>query len=195
IEGLSNSRDQIKGGDGIFLGNYEIEKGIFEPAIFIGESKIMQKLSDCIDQALGSINRFHAPETQAEFNNMEFIVANKTLFVDEKDIDYDKIYEMLTPGSDIFKSQILVHPILIMYNTKSIARLEISAKNNHELELKIKEYIESKKDELLEKINKKLLTFPHIGKVYVDFFCFPFNNIDNFRNGMYFNIHKVSYSK
>ncbi len=195
IEGLSNAKDQVKGGDGIFLGKYEIEDGKFEPAIFIGESKIMQGFSDCIDEALGSINRFHAPETQAEFNTMEFIVANKTLFVDDSDMDYDKIYEMLTPGSETFKSQILVHPILIMYNTKIIDRLEKQAKNKDELELLIKNHIESKKEELIRKINEKLKTFPQIEKVYVDFFCFPFNNIDNFRNGMYFNIHKIPYSK
>lgn len=195
IEGLSNAKDQVKGGDGIFLGNYEIEDGKFESAIFIGESKIMQGFSDCIDEALSSINRFHAPETQAEFNTMEFIVANKTLFVDDSDIDYDKIYEMLTPGSETFKSQILVHPILIMYNTKIIDRLEKQAKNKDELELLIKNHIASKKEELIRKINEKLKTFPQIEKVYVDFFCFPFNNIDNFRNGMYFNIHKIPYSK
>lgn len=195
IEGLSNAKDQVKGGDGIFLGNYEIEKGRFEPAIFIGESKIIQGFSDGIDDALGSINRFHAPETQTEFNSMEFIVANKTLFVDDSDIDHDKIYEMLTPSSDTFKSQILVHPILIMYNTKIINSLEKQAKNKDHLELLIKNHLESKKDEIVRKINEKLKTFPQIEKVYVDFFCFPFNDIDNFRNGMYFNIHKVPFSK
>jgi len=195
IEGLSNSRDQVKGGDGIFLGNYEIEKGQFEPAIFIGESKIMQGLSDCINESFNSINRFHSTETQAEFNSMEFIVANKTLFVDNNDMDFDMIYEMLTPGSESFKHQILVHPILIMYNSKIIENLEKQAKNRDELELLIKNHLEQKKDKLVKKINEKLKSFPQIEKVYVDFFCFPFNNIDNFRNGMYFNIHKVPYSK
>ena len=82
-----------------------------------------------------------------------------------------------------------------MYNTKIIDRLEKQAKNKDELELLIKNHIESKKEELIRKINEKLKTFPQIEKVYVDFFCFPFNNIDNFRNGMYFNIHKIPYSK
>ncbi|WP_374505788.1 Hachiman antiphage defense system protein HamA [Flavobacterium sp.] len=195
IEGLSNAKDQIKGGDGIFLGNYEIEEGQFEPAIFIGESKIMQGFSDCIDDALGSINRFHAPDTKAEFNSMEFIVANKTIFIDDSDIDYDKIYEMLTPGSQAFQNQILVHPILIMYNTSHIENFEKKATTKAHLEFLIKTHLESKKDKLVEKINEKLKTFSQIEKVYVDFFCFPFNNINNFRNGMYFNIHKVPYSK
>lgn len=195
IEGLSNAKDQIKGGDGIFLGNYEIEEGQFEPAILIGESKIMQERSKSIDEAFMSLNRFHDPETQAEFNSMEFIVANKTLFVDESDIDYDEIYEMLTPGTTIFKNQIKVHPILLMYNSSSINTLEKNAKTSYQLEELIKNHIEEKKEELIAVINEKLKTYPQIEKVYIDFFCFPFNNIDNFRNGMYFNIHKVPYSK
>lgn len=193
IVGLSNSKDQVKGGDGIFLGNYEIENGKFEPAIFIGESKIMQGFSDCIGDALESIDRFHAPETKAEFNSMEFIVANNTMFIDDKDVEYDKIYDLLTPGTEAYKKQILVHPVLIMYNTKSIEKLEIKAKNNDELEDLIKKYMLGKENEFINKINEKVKDFPNIQKVYIDFFCFPFNNIDNFRNGMYFNIHKVPF--
>lgn len=195
IEGLSNGKDQIKGGDGIFLGNYEVTKCKFSPAIFIGESKIMQNRGKCIDEALESLNRFHDPNTQAEFNKMEFIVANRTLSLSESDIDYDEVYERLTPGSKTFNSQITVHPILLMYNTATIDTLEINAIDKNDLELKIKQKLLSKKEELIQIINKKLNSYPEIKKVYVDFFCFPFNNIDNFRNGMYFNIHKVPYSK
>jgi hypothetical protein len=195
IEGLSNTKDQVKGGDGIFLGNYEVEEGQFKSAIFIGESKIMQGRSRSIEEALISLNRFHDPETQTEFNSMEFIVANKTLFIDDKDIDYNEIYELLTPGSDAFRSQIRVHPILLMYNSETINSLEKKSKDSDELEQLIKDHINSKKEELINIINEKLASYPQIEKVYVDFFCFPFNNIDNFRNGMYYNIHKVQYSK
>lgn len=195
IEGLSNGKDQVKGGDGIFLGNYEIPNGKIVPAIFIGESKIMQKRSDSIDDALDSLNRFHDAETQAEFNKMEFIVANRTLSLDENDIDYEEVYERLTPGSETFKNQITVHPILLMYNTASISKLETKALDKDDLESLISNYLIQKKDEIINTINEKLEKYPEIKKVYVDFFCFPFNNIDAFRNGMYFNIHKVAYTK
>ncbi len=195
IEGLSNSKDQVKGGDGIFLGNYELPNGKIAPAIFIGESKIMQKRSDSIDDALDSIDRFHNAETQAEFNNMEFIVANRTLSLDENDIDYEEVYERLTPGSETFKNQITVHPILLMYNTASFGKLETKALDKDDLELLISNHLTQKKDEIINTINEKLEKYPEIKKVYVDFFCFPFNNIDTFRNGMYFNIHKVAYTK
>lgn len=195
IEGLSNAKDQVKGGDGIFLGNYKNSKGKIVPAIFIGESKIMQDRSKSIDDALDSLNRFHNPETQSEFNKMEFIVANRTLSLDEKDIDYDEVYERLTPGSEKFTNQITVHPILLMYNTTTISKLETDASDKDDLELLIKNHLIKKKDEIVKIINEKIDTYPEIKKVYVDFFCFPFNNIDNFRNGMYFNIHKVPFTK
>lgn len=195
IINLTNGKDQVKGGDGIFLGNYEIEKGCFEPAILIGESKIMQGFSDCVDQALCSIDRFHSAETKLEFNSMEFIVANKTMFVDEEDVDYDQIYDLLTPGTEAFSGQILVHPILIMYNTRKIDNIEKNASSKDQFEKLIKNYMDNEKDDFMSKINKKLKSFPNIEKVYVDFFIFPFNNIDNFRTGMYYNIHKVPFSK
>ncbi|REC43521.1 MULTISPECIES: Hachiman antiphage defense system protein HamA [Chryseobacterium] len=195
IEGLSNGKDQVKGGDGIFLGNYELPNGIIAPAIFIGESKIMQERSKSIDDALDSLNRFHNAETQAEFNKMEFIVANRTLSLDENDIDYEDVYERLTPGSETFKNQITVHPILLMYNTASISKLETNALDKDDLETLISNHLIQKKDEIITTINEKIGKYPEIKKVYVDFFCFPFNNIDTFRNGMYFNIHKVAYTK
>lgn len=195
IEGLSNGKDQVKGGDGIFLGNYELSNGKIAPAIFIGESKIMQERSKSIDDALDSLNRFHDAETQAEFNKMEFIVANRTLSLDENDIDYEEVYERLTPGSEMFKNQITVHPILLMYNTASISTLETKALDKDDLESLISNHLIQKKDEIINTINEKLEQYPEIKKVYVDFFCFPFNNIDTFRNGMYFNIHKVAYTK
>jgi hypothetical protein len=195
IEGLSNGKDQVKGGDGIFLGNYELSNGKIVPAIFIGESKIMQQRGKSIDDALDSLNRFHDAATQAEFNKMEFIVANRTLSLDENDIDYEEVYERLTPGSEMFKNQITVHPILLMYNTASISKLETNALDKDHLESLISNHLIQKKDEIINTINEKLDQYPEIKKVFVDFFCFPFNNIDTFRNGMYFNIHKVAYAK
>lgn len=195
IISLSNGKDQVKGGDGVFLGNYEIGEGKFEPAILIGESKIMQGLSACIDDAYNSLERFHSPETRAEFNSMEFIVASNTMFIDENDTDYEKIYDLLTPGNDSYRSQIFVHPILLMYNTAKINTMERDAINNEKLEELIKEFMEKEKADFVTKINEKLSFYSTIEKVYVDFFIFPFNDIDNFRNGMYFNIHKVPFSK
>ncbi|MCT3699007.1 DUF1837 domain-containing protein [Elizabethkingia anophelis] len=195
IKGLSNPKDQVKGGDGIFLGNYEINNGEFTQAILIGESKIMKGFSDCIDDAYDSLNRFHDPITQSEFNAVEYLVASNTMFIDKSDLDYDEVYDLLTPGTNAFKKQIMVHPILIMYNTAKIDTIERNAKDNSDFELMMKDFMEKEKSEFIKKIEDKMKAFPNIEKVYVDFFIFPFNNIDFFRNGMYYNIHKVPFSK
>ncbi|WP_101688170.1 Hachiman antiphage defense system protein HamA [Dysgonomonas massiliensis] len=195
ITGLSNGKDQVKGGDGIFLGNYEVERDNIQPARFIGESKIQQGRSDAFDEAFSSLNRFHAPEVQAVVNKMEYIVAKNTISIDNSDTDFDEIYERLTPNTDSFRNQVLVHPILIMYNTAKIDAIEKKATTNQKIEELIKYFLEKEKVDLIDLINKKIKFYPSIGKVYVDFFIFPFNNIDLFRNGMYQNIHGVEYSK
>lgn len=195
IEGLTNGKDQVKGGDGIFLGNYELKNGEIGQAIFIGESKIMQERSKSIKDALDSLNRFHDDETQYEFNNMEFIVAHKSLTIDGSDTDFEEIFERLTPGTEKFQNQVIVHPILIMYNTTTIDNLEIKAANSKELEELITNHLSKKKTEIVNLIQENLNSSPKLKKVYLDFFCFPFNNINLFREGMYFNIHGVPYTK
>jgi len=195
IEGLTNGKDQVKGGDGIFLGNYELKNGEIGNAIFIGESKIMQNRSKSIENALDSLNRFHDSKTQYEFNNMEFIVAHKSLTVDASDTDYEEIFDRLTPGTEKFKNQVIVHPILLMYNTSTINKLETKAADSKELEELIKDHLSEKKKEIIDLIQEKLDSSLNLKKVYLDFFCFPFNDINLFREGMYFNIHRVPYTK
>ncbi|WP_304065125.1 HamA C-terminal domain-containing protein [Pedobacter glucosidilyticus] len=195
IEGLTNGKDQVKGGDGIFLGNYEFTNGKVGQAIFIGEAKITQDRARSINEAFDSLNRFHDSKTQHEFNNMEFIVAHKSLTVDENDTDYEEIFERLTPGTEKFQNQVTVHPILLMYNTSTLGNLETKAADKEDLESLITLHLSNKKNEIIDIIQKKIESFPHLKKVYLDFFCFPFNDIDLFREGMYFNIHKVPYSK
>jgi len=195
IEGLTNGKDQVKGGDGIFLGNYELTNGKVGQAIFIGESKIMQQRAKSIDDAFDSLNRFHDSKTQHEFNKMEFIVAHKSLTLGESDSDYEEIFERLTPGTEKFQDQVTVHPILLMYNTSTIDKLETKAADKEDLEKLISKQISDKKNEISLLIQQKLHSFPAIKKVYLDIFCFPFNNIDLFREGMYFNIHGVPHPK
>lgn len=193
IKSLSNPKDQIKGGDGIFMGDYEVEKGNFQPALLIGESKIKQGSSDAIKDAFDSLNRFHEASTQKGVNDMELIVANNTLFLDSDNIDFDEIYELLTPNSEKYKTQILVHPILIMHNTTKINSIEEQALSKNDIEEKIKDWMSKEKAQYLKKINQKLKLFPDIKKVYLEFFFFPFNDIKKFRDGMYHKIHGVEF--
>lgn len=190
IVSLTNYKDQVKGGDGIFLGNYQIDTQVQNPAIFIGESKIMQGFSSAVDHAFDSLDRFHSPQLKTEFNNTEFIVARDTLIVDE---DYEELYNRLTPGTSEFREQVIVHPILIMFNTARIKSFEAEALIPSELDKLIKNYMQTELSVFKSKISEKLSSCANLNNVFIDFFIFPFDDIDVFRNGMYYHIHGVSY--
>lgn len=197
IKSLSNPVDQVKGGDGIFLGFYEVEPNNFSEALLIGESKIEQVFSNAVNNALTSLTRFYSPEVQSQVNNMEFIVANENLFINEEslDIDYEEVFNRLTPGTDEFRNQVYVHPILIMYNTNRINNFEQKATTNGKLEELIKDFMLNEEGVFLEKIKQKVASSDEMKKCFLDFFIFPFNNIDSFRDSMYYKIHKVPYRK
>lgn len=193
IRTLSNFKDQVKGGDGIFLGNYLIN-GNEEKAYLIGESKIMGDYNSAISDALLSIDRFHDPSTAAEFYNTELIIAKDNLIIGDS-VDLDELYDRLTPTTAEFREQNLIHPILLMYNSKNINEFEVKANNNQELESFIKDEFIKRKDTVKRSILKKVQTYPNIKKVYLDFFLLPFNDVDSFRNAMYYEIHGVPFKK
>ncbi|UOX32377.1 DUF1837 domain-containing protein [Flavobacterium sediminilitoris] len=197
IKSLSNSVDQVKGGDGIFLGYYETEDENFTNALLIGESKIEQGFSSAVDNAFESLSRFYNSEVQSEVNTMEFIVANENLFIDEDstDIDFEEVFNRLTPGTDEFRDQVYVHPILIMYNTDRINTFEERATSKDKLEELIKDFMVNEEKKFIEKIKAKVDESDAMKKCFLDFFIFPFNNIDSFRDGMYYKIHKAPYRK
>lgn len=190
IINLTNFKDQVKGGDGIFLGNYEVDNNTSYPALFIGESKIMQGFSDAVNDALDSLDRFHSPDVQAEFNRTEFVVARDTLMIDS---DYEELYNRLTPGTEEYRNQVMVHPILIMFNTAHIESFESKALVPAQLDTLIKDYMLKELASFKTKIKDKLQLSSEVKNVFVDFFIFPFKDIDIFRNGMYYHIHGVSY--
>lgn len=192
IVNLSNFKDQSKGGDGVFLGNYQIDSERVKPAIFIGEAKIMQGFSDAVGDAMDSLKRFHSTEVRAEFNSTEFIVARDTMMADD---DYEEMYKRLSPGTSEYKEQIMVHPILIMFNTAKINTFEKKCLTPDELEKMLAEYMEKSKVHFMEAVKEKIKSFPEVSKVFIDIFIFPFNDINKFRNGMYYNIHGVSFEK
>ncbi|RZJ88141.1 MAG: DUF1837 domain-containing protein, partial [Chryseobacterium sp.] len=187
IKSLSNFNDQVKGGDGIFLGDYGVGE-LKNPAYLIGESKVMSGAPKAITEALSSINRFHDPITAAEFLSTELIVARE-MVIENEGIALDELYERLNPQSEAFHRQNLVHPILIMYNHSQMVNLEQKAKNFAELEALIKIELEQKQASLQNYIKKKIGEYEHISKVYLDFFILPTSDVDAFRNAMYYEIH------
>lgn len=190
IKSLSNNSDQVKGGDGVFIGNYDIQ-GENHPAYLIGESKVTAKFNDALREALLSIDRFHGAISASNFLDNEFIVAKEFIRVTSENIN--ELYDRLTPTSDAFKSQVLVHPILLMYNTNWFGKFENQATTPSELENLISGKLADADSVLLTKIRNKLNEYPQVEKVYLDFFVLPCSSIDDFRNSMYHKVHGVPY--
>ncbi|MGJ1286348.1 Hachiman antiphage defense system protein HamA [Sphingobacterium spiritivorum] len=86
IKSLSNNSDQIKGGDGVFIGNYNID-GTDHPAYLIGESKVTAKFSDALREALISIDRFHNASSASFFLDNELIVAKEFIRVTSENVN------------------------------------------------------------------------------------------------------------
>lgn len=189
IKSLSNFSDQIKGGDGIFIGNYDVANK--QPAYLIGESKVTATFADALGEALISINRFHDANAKSDFLDNELIVAKEFIKVTSGNLD--ELYDRLTPTSEAFKKQILVHPILLMYNTTSFGKLERDSQSPDELEKAIANKLDGKDKVLMTKITNKIKEYTEIDKVFLDFFVLPCNSVDDFRNAMYQKIHGVPY--
>ncbi len=190
IKSLTNTRDQIKGGDGIFIGDYQF-KSEKHPAYLIGESKVTTTLNKALKEALISIERFHSADTINNFLDEELIVAKEFLSV--TDTNLDELYDRLTPSSTIFKEQILVHPILLMYSSSKFEKLQKESASMEILQSAINESVKGKGKDYLVKINNELDNYPEVKKVYLDFFILPCKSVDEFRNLMYKKIHGVPY--
>lgn len=190
IKSLSNPMDQVKGGDGIFLGNYEYQKGHLHSACLIGESKIMEDFSTAVSEAYISLDRFHNEVSSTQFSTTEFMVAKQNLS-DDFDIDY--VFDALKPGTEVFQNNILVHPILLMYNTNKINNIEKQALTPKMAEELVQEYFIQRGNEHLDLIKEKLEKWHALENVYLDFFIVPVNNVQKFRNSLYYHIHGVSY--
>lgn len=189
----SSFHDQVKGGDGLFMGKYEIEPNEYHDAILIGESKIWQGYSTALGDSLDSINRFHEGGTSARFNSQEFIVAKKGIAFHD-DIDPEALYDCLSPDSDYFKNSIVVHPTFIMYETNEIGNIENKALTPKQAEELIKIYITKRHLEHTKLISDKIEKYPELSKIYLDFFILPVRNVDEFRNELFFNIHGINYT-
>lgn len=187
-------KDQVKGGDGIFIGKYECKPGEFEEAILIGESKIWQHYSTALDDSLLSLNRFHDSKTRGQFVSQELIVARKGIAT-VPDVDVEKLYKYLSPETEEYKGCVLVHPVFIMYETSKFNKIEFEAISSKEAEELIKKYILSRHTEHVEQIKGKCKGFPELQKIYLDFFILPVKNVNDFREEMYYQIHGVPYAR
>ena len=182
ITHLTNVNDEVKGSDGVFIGNY---KG--EDALLIGESKIMQSLSNAITDSLDSINRYHKEIESAHNTSHEFLIARSDIHkYDDGTIDIDELFNRLDPRTDSYREQILVHPILLMYERAYIKKAIIKAKSSKELEDILVEELSKrikKKKEVLDLV-KSHVEDKGLEHAFLDFFLLPVDDVSKFRKAM-----------
>ena len=193
IRSITNFSDQVKGGDGVFLGNYSISDGRLQPALLIGESKVMGSYSDALKDALVSLSRFCDAASDPEFLSTELVIAKENLNLGDE-MDLDELYNRLTPSTSEYKEQILVLPVLLMFNSKGLKNCEDKCMTAADLENEIHKLIHSKKARFIKSIKDKLAEYREVRKMHLHFFLLPCTNVDEFRNTLYYKIHGVSHS-
>ncbi len=183
ITKLTNVHDEVKGSDGIFIGNY---KG--NEAILIGESKVMQQRSTALDEALESLDRFHSDSDSASVFSHELFIARSDIHkFNDGTVDIDELYDRLDPDMNAYKKRSLVHPVMVMYESKKIESLKKTSSNQQDFLEKIKKTIQSKlptgKEAIIKLLNEKVSDL-NLDHVFFDFFLIPVDNVERFRNTM-----------
>lgn len=193
IRVLTNYVDQVKGSDGLFIGSYMIADGRNMPAYLIGESKVTAKFTTALGEALNSIDRFCNMSKNPSFLSTELIVASENMIM-EDGIDTEELYKRLTPTTDEFREQILVVPIMLMFNSKIVNDCANAGyATPADLEKEINRQLLDSKSNVLKNIKDRLAGYSEAKKIHLHFFLVPHTDITAFRNLMYYKIHGVKY--
>ena len=182
-----NAKDQVKGGDGIFLGDYKDK-----PATLIGEAKTWKTLSQALKDALESLARFHSDRDTSAIE-YEYFIARNRMRTDLTEEELDYIYDCFTPGTDEYKGRVQVHPVLILYDDKRIDGID--AADNSDGNAKLNALIENSLDKNFESIKKICADHGDVAKVYLDFFLIPLKDVDTFKHALFAGIHGVPWKK
>lgn len=185
---LTNRKSQVQGGDNIFFGDY---KG--QNALLIGESKVMQSMTSAINDALESLDRFHGkPDSEGTLEH-ELIIAKKSVREDLTKEQLDFLYDSLTLNTQAYHSNVLVHPVLIIYDEANIQLIEDESLNKVEAEIRMNSFMTQKVEEIHKKIWTYLSRYPEVATVYLDFFFIPVKSVGKLRHALYQAIHGTPY--
>jgi hypothetical protein len=189
ITTLSNLNDQVKGGDGVFFGNYRDNL-----SILIGESKIYKSFSGALESAFDSLDRFTRSYTSGALGH-ELFMARTNI---SRNFDFETmelIYKAFTPGDKIYSECIKTYPVLLIFEDKEISDIEEKAFNKGEAEDLFKEWIDKKKDAIKSDIESKLKKYPNIRPCFLDFFLIPMADVGEFKKSLYRAIHGIDYKE
>lgn len=184
---LTNVNDQVKGGDGIFFGSYRQQL-----SILIGESKIYQSLASATDSALDSLDRFHGAYSGATLCH-ELFIARSNISQNFSADQFSSLLDHLNPSTDEYRSCIMVHPVLIVFDAKKIEEIEVEALSRSHAEQLLDDWLKESGAEEFRAIEEKLEKYPELRKVYLEFLFIPLVNVGNFKRSLYKAIHGVEY--
>lgn len=173
--------NQAHGSDGIFMGRYKDKS-----ALLIGESKMRQQYSICLSNAIDSIERFHNDD---EYLRQELLISKKQLRNDLSSEDLDFIYKSMKHGSDEFNTNVLVHPILLMYREKEIKDIIDKASSDMQLKSSLLEIINKRLEKRIKSIKNNSVELRKKERVYLDFFLIPVSDMNEFREKCYAAFH------
>lgn len=179
LKDLSNPNDQVKGADGLFVGEYQ-----GETALLIGESKIHKRLKGAVISAIASLQRFH---DKAGPYAHELYVARK--YPRERGLDADSIESVLNIIDGTDENRIVVHPVLISYDLDDIENISLKAKNRTEAENLLKEALEAEVEDWKNAIADRKQYSPKPYQTYLDFFFIPAESSLQLREQFYERLH------
>jgi len=185
---ITNTNDQVKGGDGIFFGDY---KG--ELAILIGESKIHQGAAGAMEDALKSLDRFYDNYSSGQLGHEMFIARSNISENFSSLDDAESLYQAFTPGTMQYKGCVKAHPVLLVFESSKISTIEEKAKNKDEAEQMFSEWLTGRSKEIQNLLGDKLNKYSELKKVYIDVFLMPLTSVSNFKHALYREIHGIDY--
>lgn len=181
LKDLGNPNDQVKGADGVFVGEYD-----GQPALLIGESKIHQSVPSAIKSTMESLQRFHV--NAAPYTN-ELMIARK--YPAERGLSGEVLEAALSLMTR--KEGILVHPVFVSYDWEEIAAASRDATTAQDAEAAIHAQIGDELRDLASQITSQRTPFPRPFQVHLDFFFLPVEDCLGLRNHFYEMLHGHPY--
>ncbi|MRX38116.1 DUF1837 domain-containing protein [Flavobacterium sp. LC2016-23] len=174
-----NNNDQIKGSDGLFIGNINNKA-----TILIGESKMRNNFNVCVSDVMDSLKRYI---NNSGAIDRELEVAKKHLSRDLNNLDendLDLIYQSLRTKQEGFKEYSICYPAFLMYQEGKIDK--IINGDLIEVENQVLKLIRSVKNRRSQYVKQSL---PDISDITLEFFMMPVQNVSSFREMCYQVFH------
>lgn len=175
-----NDNDQVKGSDGLFIGNIN-----GNATLLVGESKMRNNFNDCVSDALSSLLRFI---NQPESLDRELSVAKRHLSRDLDNLDQgtlDIIYQSLRTKQPEFNDYSLCYPAFLMYKEVKIDKM--ISDNLPNIETEINKFLASLKERRSKYV--KACLPKKIDDITLEFFMMPVDNVNSFRELCYKIFH------